>query len=80
MDMTTIREAQFRQDRAGEFTLVVVRGPDYGESDESRLEREVVKRVGDRARFKIDYAESLSRTKTGKLRLVVSHVGGGSPA
>ena len=37
--------------------------------------QEVRKRVGDRARVTVEYAESLPRTANGKLRFVVSDVG-----
>jgi phenylacetate-CoA ligase len=75
VDMTGIREAQIRQSRPGEFTLVIVRGPGYGRDDEEQVRREMSKRIGDRARMSIEYAEALPRTGTGKLRLVVSEAG-----
>jgi phenylacetate-CoA ligase len=78
MDMTRIREAQIRQSTPGEFTLVIVRGHGYGPDDERQVRREMAKRVGDRARMSIEYADALPRTGTGKLRLVVSEVGRGS--
>jgi phenylacetate-CoA ligase len=74
-DMIRIREAQIRQEQAGEFTIAIVKGRGFSADDEERVALEVSKRVGNRARFSIDYVESLPRTRTGKLRLVVSEVG-----
>jgi phenylacetate-CoA ligase len=70
-DMTNVREAQIRQRREGEITLLIVRGPPYGAADEAVLLRETRKRVGEDTHLRVEYVEELERTPTGKLRLVV---------
>ena len=79
-DMVRIREAQIRQHQPGEVTVAVVRDREYSDLDERKLIDEIGKRVGNRAGVSIDYVESLPRTRTGKLRFVVSEVGEGSPS
>ena len=74
-DMLRVREAQIRQRQPGKLTLAVVRGRGYFEEDERKLLDEMRKRVGDRAEISIEYVDSLPRTRTGKLRFVVSEVG-----
>jgi phenylacetate-CoA ligase len=73
-DMVNIQEAQIRQARPGELTICVVRGAGFGEKDEQDLIRETAKRVGPETDVRIDYVQSLPRSKTGKLRFVVSEI------
>lgn len=73
-DMINIQEAQIRQSRPGELTILVVRAGRYGEGDEQELLRETAKRVGPETELKIEYVESLPRSETGKLRFVVSEI------
>jgi len=77
-DMINIQEAQIYQRRPGEITIRVVRGRNYGETDEEQLRREIAKRVGDEIDVAVEYWDALPRTQTGKLRFVVSDVPGGS--
>ncbi|MGC8605821.1 MAG: hypothetical protein ACP5VS_19320, partial [Desulfomonilaceae bacterium] len=44
--LTSVRAAQFYQERAGAFTLRVVRGKNYSQSDEKKLLARIVDRVG----------------------------------
>ncbi len=76
-DLFNIREAQIYQRQAGEITVRVVRGQNYGESDEEQLREELGTRVADQADIAIEYWESLPRTAAGKLRLVVSELPAG---
>jgi len=73
-DCLNIRESQIRQDRPGHMILHVVRGPDYEQADERQLIAETAKRVGDEADFEIVYVDHIPRTKSGKLRFVVSSI------
>ena len=74
-DLANIREAQIRQTERGHMTLVVVRGLAYGTADEQRLRAETLARVGTQLDFDIEYAQTLPRAASGKLRFVVSTVG-----
>jgi phenylacetate-CoA ligase len=77
-DMVNVKEAQIQQRRPGHMMICVVRGGSYSERDDEELLREAQKRVGDEMDIEIAHAEKLPRTKTGKLRLVVSEVEGAS--
>jgi len=73
-DMMNIREAQIYQKRPGEIIIRVVRGRNYTNADEVMLLHETRKRVGDEADIFIEYVEELERSRTGKLRFVVSEI------
>ena len=71
-DATRIREAQIIQRERGEMTLRVVRGAGFGEADERQLLAETRYRVGAAMRVELEYVDRIERTRTGKLRLVLS--------
>lgn len=73
-DMVNIREAQIYQTEPGAFTIRVVRGSHYSETDEAMLLSETTKRVGSGTRVAIEYTSVLQRSATGKLRQVVSQI------
>jgi phenylacetate-CoA ligase len=73
-DMTRIKEAQIRQSRPGEMRMLVVRGDGYSDHDEQMLLNETLRRVGDDMQVEIEYVTSLERSRTGKLRFVVSEI------
>jgi phenylacetate-CoA ligase len=75
-DMVNVKEAQIQQRRRGHMTICVVPGGSYSGHDGEELLREARKRVGDEMDIEIAYVDSLPRTATGKLRLVVSEVEG----
>ncbi|HJX84542.1 MAG TPA: hypothetical protein VJ723_09380, partial [Candidatus Angelobacter sp.] len=71
-DMTLVQEAQIWQQRPGELEVRIVPAPQWSESDEAQLRREFEKRFGNKAQVQFRYLTELPRTRTGKLRLVVS--------
>lgn len=76
-DMVNIREAQIYQRVPGDITLRVVRGAWYDADDEIALIKETIKRVGEDTNITVTYVDSLPRSKTGKLRFVVSEIENG---
>jgi len=76
-DMVNIREAQIVQKYPGEMTINIVPGHKYSDSDNVKLLEETIKRVGKDMTVKIEYVEKITRSKTGKLRFVVSEVADG---
>lgn len=74
-DLVRIREAQLYQSAPGVIEIRVVRGPEYTDADEKYLIQEFRKRVGDEADLDVQYVDALQRSKTGKLRFVVSDIG-----
>jgi len=72
--LMNIREAQVYQRVPGEVVIRVVRGAGYGESDEAQLLDRVRHRVAGLAEVRVDYVDAVQRSRTGKLRFVVSDV------
>jgi phenylacetate-CoA ligase len=73
-DAVHVTEAQIVQKCAGKAVLRIVRGVGYTEADEASLRAEVYKRMGDRLTPSFEYVDHLPRTKSGKLRMVVSEL------
>lgn len=73
-DLVNIREAQIHQKDPGKITVRVVRGEHFGDQDELRLFQEMRKRVGEDTEVNINYVKQLERSRTGKLRFVVSEL------
>ena len=73
-DLVNIREAQILQRRRGELIVRIVRGDRYGEADERSLREELWKRLGNEADVRFDYVEKLERSRSGKLRFVISEL------
>lgn len=74
-DCINVREAQIRQERKGQMTMLVVKGPEYSKEDDMRLKREIIRRVGNDVEFDVQYVQQIKRTNRGKLRFVVSELG-----
>ncbi|ARN74099.1 phenylacetate--CoA ligase family protein [Oceanicoccus sagamiensis] len=73
-DMVNIKECQIIQNAPDKITFNVVKGGSYKQADEQRLIVETKNRIGDLIDITINYTESLTRSKTGKLRFVVSEL------
>lgn len=71
-DLDRVREAQIRQTRVGHMVINVVKGPGYSDTDDRMLREEVLKRVGNRIDFDIEYVPAVQRTGSEKLRFVIS--------
>ena len=69
-----VRELQVRQQRLGQIILCVVRRSGYNDADEKRLLQSARRRVGADMDIVLRYVDSLPRSKTGKLRFVVSEL------
>lgn len=77
-DMINVREAQIHQKAPGAITMRIVRRAEYTAADEAALRRETAKRLGPEAEIRIEYVDALPRSRTGKLRFVVSELPGDS--
>ena len=73
-DMVHVREAQIVQQEPGRIRLRLVRGSEYGDGDEKQLRREFAQRLGSGAELELEYVEQLPRTRSGKLRFVISEM------
>ena len=51
-----------------------MKGQRYGPEDEQLLNDEIQKRVGDFLDYSINYVDEIGKTKSGKLRFVISHL------
>lgn len=73
-DLTRIREAQIYQSERETIIFRIVKGEGYGPEIERRLLEEARKRLGREVAIKVEYVSFLERSRTGKLRFVVSEV------
>lgn len=73
-DLTWIREAQIYQPERETIIFKIVKREGYGPEMERRLLDEAHKRLGQEVAIKVEYVSSLARSRTGKLRFVVSEV------
>ncbi len=73
-DLVNIREAQILQSAPGKVLLKIVRGKDYQEKDRQQLLVEARKRLGVDTEIDVEYVDEIKRTRTGKLRLVISEL------
>ncbi len=71
-DFNTIVEAQFHQKSLTEIELWVVRGKDYSEDDETKLNNLLRQTFEKGVTFRIRYVDAVERTTAGKLNIVVS--------
>ena len=71
-DFESIKEAQFHQVASDFVELWVVKGKDYSAKDEKNLMTSLKKAFDDNMKVSIKYVEAVERTKTGKLRLVIT--------
>jgi phenylacetate-CoA ligase len=74
MGAVNVVEAQIVQREQGEAVIRIVRGPGYGPADDAALRREIADRFGSRLRVELEHVDALPRTRSGKLRLVVSEL------
>lgn len=69
-----IREAQIHQIRKDLIELRVVKDVNYNENDESMLLQEASSRFGKDVEIKISYSDSIERTKSGKVKFVLTEL------
>ena len=67
---TALRQFQFRQDTAGEATLLAVRADAFSADDEAELRRELDARLGGEVALTIEFVPELSLTGAGKFTFV----------
>ena len=74
-DLVHIREAQIVQTEKGSAVFKVVKGTDYDSSGaEKKLLDEARKRLGKDIKLSVEYMGTIPRTRSGKLRFVVSEL------
>jgi phenylacetate-coenzyme A ligase PaaK-like adenylate-forming protein len=76
-EMLNVREAQIYQPARGELVFRVVPRAGYGEADETLLLSEAKRRLGDETKLRVEYINAVERSRTGKLRFIVSDVSKG---
>lgn len=77
-DLVGIREAQIRQSKPGEITVIIVKSSRYQNSDEVEMRRQFASRLGPNMEIKTSYVDTIERTKRGKLRFVVNEIPAGA--
>lgn len=72
--IVNIEEAQIHQHSLNDIEIKVVKGPYYSKDDENLLIKESTERFGKDVNVSIKYTDKIQRTKSGKLRLVISDI------
>ena len=70
-DSNFIRQFQFYQERAGEVVVNIVKAQDYQKEEECRILRALRTGVEGDIEFHIEYKDQISRTSSGKRRLLI---------
>ena len=66
-----VLETQYIQEKPGEIQIIIVRGPGYEEGDDTKILQSVYDIFGDQLKARVDYAEAIQRSKSGKyVRLI----------
>ncbi|MCA9951992.1 MAG: phenylacetate--CoA ligase family protein [Anaerolineales bacterium] len=73
-DSVNVREAQIYQREIGQIIIRIVRSTAYSDQDETELLQSIRRRTGNDTEIEIEYVAALARSKTGKLRFVVSDI------
>lgn len=68
-----ITEAQIVQESPSEITVRIVTGPGYTSADSDKVRHNLLERTDPSIQVKIDLVQSITRTKNGKFRAVISH-------
>jgi phenylacetate-CoA ligase len=74
-DFVDICEAQIYQPVENTIVIRIVKGQNYTNHTESQLLKEAQLRIGRSVDIEFEYLDRIARTKSGKLRFVVSKVG-----
>lgn len=69
-----ILEAQIYQPNINEIVIRIVRSDSFSDGDEKIIIKDARERFGDAIDIKIEYLDLITKTKSGKLRLVISDV------
>lgn len=73
-DFNNIVEAQFVQHSLTDIDLLIVRNSQYNDNDERQLRTNIAECFDKRMNVNIKYVNEVEKTKSGKLRLVVSEI------
>ena len=72
--LTKIKAAQYVQKTLNLIIVRVVKGEGYDEKEENALLNEIYTRVPQEVIVKIEYVDEIKRTKSGKIRLIISEI------
>jgi phenylacetate-CoA ligase len=73
-NLTAIKEAQIHQRDLYHIDFNVVKSHTFTKNDEQKLLTEIRKRIDETVSVNINYIDKINRTKTGKLRFVISDI------
>jgi phenylacetate-CoA ligase len=72
--MHNIVESQIIQEKVDELLVKVVKNDRYSDNDEKKLLAAFNERLGDQVTIKIEYVDSIPKTKSGKFKWVISKI------
>jgi len=70
----SIKEAQIFQDKIGYAEFRIVKDRNYTDKDEQVLKNKIIEKLGKDFIFNIVYYNSIKKTKSGKLKLVINNI------
>jgi len=73
-DVTTVKAAQLIQNSIDELIIRIVKDDSYTLKDEMAILQEARFRLGDSIKIKFEYVSEINRTRSGKLRFIVSNI------
>ena len=73
-DIISIREAQIVQKDINDIVIRIVKTDAYSSFDEKKTTKGLRERLGKSMKISYEYVEKIPRTKSGKMRLVISEV------
>ncbi|WP_153303210.1 phenylacetate--CoA ligase family protein [Vibrio owensii] len=73
-DIYQVKEVQLVQNDIDSLTVNLVKGFDFTKDVETKIEEEFFKRIGNQINIKFEYVNFIPRTKSGKLRFVISNL------
>lgn len=73
-DIISVKEAQIYQDKSGGIEVRIVKTSLYTKNDEEKIISNLKERLGSDIEISIIYVDYIQRTKSGKLRFVISEI------
>ena len=72
--LLSVKEAQIYQNKVDSAQFRIVKDKNYSEKDEQILKDQIIEKLGEDFIFEIVYVDSIAKTKSGKLKLVINEV------
>ncbi|MGE5401186.1 MAG: hypothetical protein ACM3S2_12340 [Ignavibacteriales bacterium] len=72
--IVNVKRAQIYQNKRGEATFYLVKGPGYTQEEEKHLIEEIENKLGKNFKYTIQYTDELMKLKNGKTKFVINEI------